>query len=716
MLWSRIADTQTCRATLIVLAAAVVGVLAIVVGSPVAGQLKDRNDFEDPGSASVRAREALTRASGVSPEVGFVAVVAPELGASSPAGRRLIARVARVVAEDPAVGRVEGAGADARFLSRDGRRAFVAASFKSGVGAEDDEVAGRLARRLAAFPEVLPGGRPLAGLEISERVRHDLARAELLVFPALFLLSLWLFRGLVAALLTPLVGLLAILVTLLALRAVDAALPVSVYALNLVTGLGLGLAIDYSLLMIWRYREELARSGPGREAILATLKTAGRTIVFGALTIAAAMASLTVFPQRFLYSMGIGGAVVAVVAAVAAVGVLPAVLALLGNRVDALAPRRRRRAGAAGPARGWTRVARWVTRRPRLAVVIAVAFLAALALPIASVRFTGVDGHALPAGADARRAAETLERDFRGAGASAYIAITGPRAVAPELDAYAGRLERVPGVVSVAAPRPVARDTWRIDVNLRGEPLGEPARGAVHAIRAEPLPHAHLVGGQTAAFVDQQRSLASHLPLGLLIIAVTTQLMVLHMTRSVVLSIKAFITNLLSAAAAFGVLVLVFQHGRLTGVLGYTSAGALDATQPILLFALAFALSTDYGLFLLARIKEGHDSGLSDPDAVANGLVRTGRTITGSALLFCVAIGALTSSSIVFIKELGVGVVAAVAIDATVIRILLVPGLMCLLGRANWWVPGALRRLYDRRGAAPGTDGRHRPARASAGS
>jgi RND superfamily putative drug exporter len=327
-------------------------------------------------------------------------------------------------------------------------------------------------------------------------------------------------------------------------------------------------------------------------------------------------------------------------------------------------------------------------------VGLAVAFLCALAVPSASIRFTGVDGHALPAGADARRAAETLERDFPGGGAPAYVAITGARAIATEVDAYAGGLKRIPGVASVAVPHRVAPGSWRIDLNLRGAPLGEPAREAVRAVRAQPLPHPHLVGGQTAAFLDQQRSLGSHLPLGLLVIAITTLLMLLRMTRSVVLSIKAFITNLLSAAAAFGVLVVIFQHGRLTGLLGYTSAGALDATQPILLFALAFALSTDYGLFLLARIKEGHDRGLTDADAVADGLARTGRTITGSALLFCVAVGAIATSSIVFIKELGVGVVAAVAIDATVIRVLLVPGLMCLFGKANWWAPPLRGRRY----------------------
>jgi RND superfamily putative drug exporter len=689
MRMTQLAGVHTKHATLILIAALTFTLAAAVVGVPVVDRLEAGNDFEDPGSQSAGARDAIARATGTSPEVGFVAVVTPAGGARSARGRQRIARVVAVIEREPGVGRVAGAGtrdADAASISRDGRRAYVAAFFREDVGGGDDELAGRLAERLAPFADTVPGGRPFAGFELSAQVRRDLARAELLVLPLLFLLSLWLFRGLIAALLTPLVGIVAILGTLLALRAVNSGLPMSVYALNLVTGLGLGLAIDYSLLVITRYREELQRSGPGPEALAATLRSAGRAVLFSALTVAAALAALVVFPQRFLYSMGVGGAIVALIAAAAALCVLPAFLALLGPRINALALRPRRTAG-----NGWPAIARRVTRRPGLATLLAVACLGALTLPLASIRFTGVDGHALPSGADARTAAESLERDFAGAGAPAYVAAAGGAALGPSLARYAKRLERVPGVVAVAPPRRAGEGWWRLDFSVRGAPLDEPARATVRAIRAEPLSAPHKVGGQTAAFLDQEHALIARLPVALIIIALVTQLMLLHMTRSVVLAAKAFVTNLLSAAAALGVLVLIFQHGHLTGPLGYSGAGALDATQPVLLCALAFALSTDYGVFLLARIKEAHDRGLPDVEAVQEGVGATGRTITGAALLFCVAVAGIATSQIIFIKELGVGVVAAVAIDATLVRVLLVPGIMCLLKGANWWAPHPLR-------------------------
>jgi RND superfamily putative drug exporter len=584
------------------------------------------------------------------------------------------------------------------FVSRDGRATFVAATLRSGAGEQD--AADRLRDRIEGQPGVTLGGAAIAQQAVGKQVQEDLARAELLAFPALFILSLLIFRGLVASILPLVVGGIAIVTTFLAIRVVNAgAVGMSVFAINLVTGLGLGLAIDYSLFMLSRYREELARSGPGVDALRATMTTAGRTVLFSALTVAAALASLLVFPQRFLYSMGIGGVIVAIVAAAAALLVLPAILATLGRRVDALAPARLQRAPQAESAGFWYRLSRGVMRRPGRVALSTATLLIVLGLPFTGIRFTGIDPTVLPHGAPARTVDEALRTEFPPNETSPItLAMTAPRAAAPQVERYAASLRALPGVARVDAPRPVAPGLWRVDVAARGATLSRSAKDLVRDVRARPAPFPVEVGGGTAEFVDRQASLAAHLPVALAVVAATTFTILFLMTGSVVLPVKALLMNLLSLSAAFGLLVLIFQDGRLESLLAYTSQGALESTQPVLLFAVAFGLSTDYGVFLLGRIKEAHDGGLETREAVAVGLERTGRLVSAAALLFCVAIGAFATSQIVFIKELGVGTALAVLIDATIVRALLVPSLMALLGRWNWWAPRPLRRLHARIG------------------
>jgi uncharacterized membrane protein YdfJ with MMPL/SSD domain len=689
----RLTDVSCRRTGWVLLLGLAAAVAATIFGAPVVDILKDRSDFEDPASESVSARTAIESATGVTPDVGLIAVVRTPAGVDSPRTDRRLAQIEAAVRADPDVGSVTGyrSTRDLAFVSRDGRSTYLVASFRSGLELDDDDVAARVARRLERFDEVVPGGRPLAGDEIADRVTTDLKHAEMIAFPLVFLLSLWLFRGLLPALLPPLIGAITIVGSLLALRAANAVSPLSIYALNLVVGLGLGLAIDYSLFMLWRYREELTRHGHGREALLRTLRSAGRAVLFSAVTVAAALASLLVFPQRFLYSMGIGGALAALIAAAVALLILPALLHVLGPRLAAASPKAV--AAPTAPTR-WGRLAREVTGRPRLAAVAAMAILLALAVPATRVEFTGVDARLLPPDAKSHQASELLERDFIAArSAPIYVALRGGLDARPDMRRYATALRGVDGVAEVSDPRHAGRDVWRLDVVVDAPPLSDAAQEAVRDVRAVPVSRPAQIGGQAAGFVDQQRSLADHLPVALVILALTSFTVLFRLTGSVVLPVKALLTNLLSAAAALGVLVLVFQDGRLTGLLDYTSRGALDATQPVLLFALAFALSTDYGVFLLARVKEAHDAGHSDRVAITIGLTRTGRSITGAALLFCVAIGAVATSQVVFIKELGVGTAAAVIIDATIIRVLLVPATMMLLGRANWWAPRLLRRF-----------------------
>jgi RND superfamily putative drug exporter len=433
------------------------------------------------------------------------------------------------------------------------------------------------------------------------------------------------------------------------------------------------------------------------------MATAGRTILFSSLTVAAAVAALLVFPQPFLYSMGIGGVLAAVFAGAAALIVLPAILAALGGRVNAVAPARLR-AAAARTARPetsgfWYRLSQAVMRRPGFVAAGSAALLIALGVPFLGVRFTGIDETVLPKSASALRVSEALEARFPVDRTSpVYVAVAAPRSAAASVASLPPRLRRLSSVAGVSAPQSLRNGIWRIDVYSQRPALAPATKRLVRDIRALDVPMTVRVGGETASFLDLQSSLRAHLPIALLILALATVVILFVVTGSIVLPLKALLMNVLTLSATFGLLVLVFQDGRLESILRYTSQHALESTQPILLAAVAFALSTDYAIFLLTRIKEAREAGVSNTEAVARGLERTGRIVTSAALLICVAVGAFSISKIVFIKELGLGMALAVILDATIVRALLVPSLMKLLGAWNWWAPGPLRRLHERIG------------------
>jgi uncharacterized membrane protein YdfJ with MMPL/SSD domain len=611
-----------------------------------------------------------------------------------------VERLARELEREPGVGRVVTYRQGGRDLvSEDGRSTYLAVSFKSGV--DDGDVAEALAERYERRPGLTLGGAALAEFQVNEQVSEDLSRAELLAFPILFILSLLFFRSLVAALLPVMVGGMSIVLTFLGLRVASELGSISVFALNLVTGLGLGLAIDYSLFIVSRYREELARSGPGAEALRRTLATAGRTVLFSSLTVAAALASLLVFPQRFLYSMGLGGMMVALIAAGVALIILPAVLALLGPRVNALAPRRLQqsaeRDARAAQSGAWYRLSRAVMRRPGRIAIASAAVLIALGLPATRIEFTSVDPSVLPKSASARQVLDRLDRDFP-PGRTAPIYVGAAARLGPQLERYVRRLRELPGADAVSPPRPAGGGLTVIDVYPKGTVLSDGSQQLVRDVRGLSPPFTTEAGGVTAEFVDLKESLVSHMPEAFLIVIAATVVVLFLMTGSLILPLKALVMNVLTLSATFGLLVLVFQDGRLEGLLGYTSQGAIESSQPILLFAVAFGLSTDYGVFLLTRIKEEHDRGAPNEEAVALGLQRTGRIVTFAALLFMIAIGAFVTSEIIFIKQLGLGTALAVLIDATIVRALLVPSLMRLLGPWNWWAPAPLARLHARIG------------------
>jgi RND superfamily putative drug exporter len=434
-----------------------------------------------------------------------------------------------------------------------------------------------------------------------------------------------------------------------------------------------------------------------------TMTTAGRTVFFSSLTVAAALASLIIFPQRFLYSMGLGGALVALLAATIALTVLPAVLALLGNRVNAWSPkflaRRAAREATETESGFWYRLSRLVMRRPAAIAIVTAALLIVLGIPFWNLKFTSVDAQVLPTSASARQVDDVLRADFppfRDTPIRLLVENGSPQAVAQ----VEQQLKGLDGVIAVNPPRQLPNGDTVIQAINNSPFITDSSRNLVKEIRALPDPTGStvLVTGAAAHFVDFQHSLAANLPIALAIVVISTLIVLFLMTGSVILPIKQLVMNALNLIAVFGILVFVFQDGRLEGLLDYRSQGALEQTMPVLLFAVAFGLSTDYGVFLLSRIKEAHDQGVPNSEAVAVGLERTGRIVTAAALLFAIAVGVFATSQIIFIKENFIGIALAVLIDASLIRALLVPSLMELLGKWNWWAPKPLRRLYERFG------------------
>ncbi len=684
----------------LVLAFTVVFVLfAGAFGGQVVSLLDSDDDFEDHGSESVLARDAIERATGQSAAPDFVALVRLGSEVGTPEADEKIARVAQTLRDDPGVAAVAAVrdGEPAELISRDRRSTYLLATFRAGEG---EGTAEHLKEVVEREPGVTAGGGLLAFTQVGEQIEEDLARAEMLAFPLLFLLSLVVFRSVVAALLPVAVGATTILTTFALLRLVNTIEPMSVFAINLITGAGLGLAIDYSLFVVSRFREELAVDEDVGGALRRTMRTAGRTVAFSAVTVAAAMAALLAFKLRFLFSMGVGGVLVALTAALVSLTVLPALLAVLGPRVNALSLKRwqvaMHRDAAHIQAGPWYRFSQAVMRRPGPIAAATAALLIVMGLPFLRIEFTGVDADVLPTDRSARVVDDAVSTEFPpGRGSPIYIAARSddPGAV----QAYASELERLPSVEAVSRPQQ-ADGLWRIDVFTGSSRLSDEAQELVRDIRGQDPPFAVDVGGSTAQFMDQQASLGGSLPLALFLLCSSTLVILFVMTGSVVLPVKALLMNLLTLSAAFGLLVLIFQDGRFESLLGFEAQGALESTQPILLFCVAFGLSTDYGVFLLTRIKEARDSGMADREAVAVGLERTGRIVTYAALLFCIAIGAFATSEVVFIKELGVGTALAVLIDAFLVRALLVPSLMVLLGRWNWWAPRPLARLHSRLG------------------
>jgi uncharacterized membrane protein YdfJ with MMPL/SSD domain len=728
---ARIAEMAVHKPKKMLIGLGIFFLLCIPLGGPVTQQLRDEGGFLDPSQESVEAEHALAAASGEFP--GPRAVVLFRAGKDvekDPGVKREVLALKEKIEEHEKVARVINFYEfnDHLLLSRDGKTTYLGIVFKNIEQEEREEAAEEIESELESAPKIVFGGQAVANRELRETVEGDLRKAEALAFPILLLVSLFVFRSLIAALLPIFVGVITIFGSFFVLRIIDSIGTVNVFALNVVTALGLGLAIDYSLFMVSRYREELAKVGAGRpdnelygagdeqeqgfagskdEALRRTVFTAGRTILFSSVTVALALLALTVFPQPFLYSMGIGGAAAAMVAVLVSLVALPAVLSLLGPRINSFAPKRFQRAAyrsasqeKSGP---WYRLSQAVMRRPLPIALLSALLMIAVGLSFTRIDFTGVNAEILPTELQAKQVSQALSEEFPAdPSAQVQIAVEAGPGEKAEVEKFARAIEKVDGVAAVFPPRSVNPQYWQIDVQPWEGGLSDATVSLLEDVRALEAPFPVTTTGESSEFVDERASLGSRLPVAIALLAITTFVVLFVMTGSVVLPAKSVVMNLLTIAFTLGVLVLIFQDGRFEDLLAFESNGKVDIAQPILICAIAFGLSTDYAVFLLGRIAEARTNGASDNEAVAIGIERTGRIVTQAAILFCIAIGAFATSSVIFIKEDGVGTAAAVLIDSTIVRALLVPSLMAMLGKRNWWAPRPLQRLHGRVGLSEG--------------
>lgn len=666
--------------------------------------------FTDPASESEKAGAVLSDALGHSAQPGLVVLVRDKdggkLDVTDPEVQIEVGRLARRMAEADFVGRVtnplDGNPAAANLIAADGESLALTAQLSTNDledkgGLADESVREKVTSDLL---DVGYGGYAPSFNEVNDQTRKDLTNAELIAFPLLAILLLLVFRSVIAAAVPLVIGVLSIAGSLLLLRIMSEFVGTSVFALNIGTALSLGLAVDYALLLVSRHREETAVAGFTLEAHHRMMATAGRTALFSGLTVAGAMAALMVMPQRFLYSVGAAGAMVGVLSAVMAIFVAPALLTVLGPRINTWSIR-------TGPAVSdtstrWLRVARGVMKRPVLVALATTAVLLALAAPLLATTLTGPSAQAVPPGQQSYEVNRYLESHY-GREVVEGVSLTVDGAVDPgELDALRERIAAVPGVDLVSPFVPADDEVSFATAALAGPALSAESQDSLRAIRAlaDPDGGTLLVAGNTASFLDEKSSLIENAPLAIGLIVLLTVVLLFLLTGSVLLPLKTLLMNTMTLAASLGILVIVFEKKFLVDLLDYPGPYAVEVTSLVFLFAVAFALATDYAVLVMARVKELRDSGMSNEDAVAHGVAKTGRIISAAAVMIAVVFAAFAVSPVFFMKQIAVGMALGVIIDATIVRALLVPSLMRLLGEANWWAPGPLRRLYARFGVS----------------
>jgi len=669
-----------------------------LVGALLARSAYDRlaaGGFDDPGSESTRAATRIEAQLGVHAPDVLALYTSGEHRIDDPAVRAAVAKVVTVLRAQPEVAAVQSyldSGAPG-FVSADGQHTYVAVQLRGSDDTARRQAYDRIAPLLHADGlQLSVAGDIVLQDEGDQITAADVERAELFSFPVLLILLVLIFRGLIAAVVPLLIGGLAILGGLTAIRVLESVTTVSTFAVNSITLFGLGMAVDYSLIFVSRYREQLGAGAGPAEAVAVTLATAGRTVLVSGLTVSLSLASLLVFPAAFLKSMAYGGIAAVAVAMVCAVTVLPAFLMVLGHRIDSLRLGRRGHVHEAGSG-GWARFARLVMRRPIAATVGVVVVLLVLASPLGHLHLGGFDERVLPPDASSRVATDELTTQFPAVtGAPMQVLVTSAAAQAPAQ--VADRISDLDGVTDV---RPTAQrgENTLLLVGYRGTSGSGDSRDLVDRIRALSTPGAEvMVTGPSAEVTDQIASLRDRLPVMFAVMAAVILVLLFLAFGSVVLPVKAVVLNLFSVAATMGVLVWAFQDAHLSFLLGFTPTHDIEPNTLVLVVALIFGLSTDYEVFLLARVREEWDRRGDNEAAVAHGLQRTGGLITAAALLLGVVTVGFATGDIVISQIVGTGMLVGLAIDAILVRIILVPATMRLFGRVNWWLPGPLAAVH----------------------
>ena len=666
------------------------------IGSAVFGKLES-GGYSDLKSDSAKAFEYLTDVFKIKEPV-IVLVVETKDGLTKPES---VATATKLEQEIKSIAGVEStlsywsAGGAPSLKSSDGNSAYLFIYSKS-IEWEDIESLGeKVGKKYDGNYEnlrIYASGTGVFASAINKKIADDIKVSEAISIPLTFILLVFVFGGLVASGMPLLVGVSAILGSFLIMYLLTLFTGVSIFALNLITGLGLGLGIDYSLLIVNRFREELHAGKSVDEAIKQTINTAGKTVFYSGLTIVITLASLMLFPLMFLKSFGYAGVTVVVMAVLGSLVALPALLAILGKRIDKAVIRK----SAITPKEDgrWAQTARFVMRRPLAVVVLSLVILSVLAAPIKNIVFSQVDSRVLPANNPAAFASKIISDRFPGQeGNPVEIVIPKGALVQAEVNQYISEVTKVDGIVRVSTPQ-ILGDDLRFTAIHSMPPRTLPAESLIKDIREIKSPEGTLIGGIAADYADTQIGIAKTMPWALTWIAVGVLILLFVFTGSIILPIKAVILNILSLAATLGAITWIFVDGHLQWLVGdFTVTGAVDTGSIILVAVVAFGLSMDYELFLLSRIKEEHDAGKSNIESVAIGLQRSARIITAAAGLLAIVFASFIISGVTSIKMLGFGVAFAILLDATLVRALLVPALMRLFGERNWWAPKSMKRF-----------------------
>ena len=718
----------------VVALAALLTVITAVFGIPVAAHLS-AGGFQDPGSESARAAQMLSEKFQQSDQQLLFTVSHPA-GAQSAAASTVGTDIVTLLDASPNVLGVTSPwtsppAAAAELLSTDGTTGLIMATMSGGENKAQDYAAD-LAKQVVGDRDgvtVKAGGSSMIMKQINEQTMHDLIRMEVIAVPLSAVVLVWVFGGLAAAMLPLLVGVMAVLGAMSVLRLLTGFTEVSIFALNITTALGLALAIDYTLLIVSRYRDEISGGATPADALARTMSTAGRTVLFSAVTVALSLSALLLFPMYFLKSFAYSGVATVAFAAAAAVIVTPAAIVLLGDRLNALDLRRwlRRVLGRPEPVAKpveqifWYRSTKAVMRRSVPIGAAIVALLVLLGTPFLRIEFGSPDDRVLPKSASAHQVGDQLREGFS-SNLNNGLTVVIPDvqdATESELDRYAADLSRVPDVTLVSAPggtfvagnktgppsapTAVAEGSAFLSIRSTAPLFSQASKVQLDRLHAVPEPAGRdaLIAGGAQMNRDIVSAVTSRIPLVLGLICVITFVLLFLLTGSLVLPLKAIVLNVLSLSAAFGALVWVFQEGHL-GALGTTPTGTMEANIPVLMFCVAFGLSMDYEVFLLARIREfwlksGGTRADAD-EAVALGLARTGRVVTAAALIMAIAFAALIAAQVSFMRIFGLGLTLAVIVDATLVRMALLPAFMQVMGKRNWWAPRPLARLHERIG------------------